>query len=102
MEALWNVLGGEDARAAQQAAWKLAAGGPLTVSFLGGLCHCPGPQAPGNRGIARPRLKDPDYDVREIAARTVLDLGISLSPDQRELLRRPAPPVEYQLAFPRR
>ena len=37
------------------------------------------------------RLNDVDYDVRERAARQLVDLGIELKPEQREALRRPDP-----------
>jgi hypothetical protein len=89
MESCWNALGGDDAGAAQHAAWTLAAGGEAAVSFLAQRVRPARAPDPGEVSEIRSRLKDPNYDVREIAARTLLDFGLPLPPEERELLRRP-------------
>jgi len=91
MESLWQALGGDDAWAAHQAAWILAAGGENAVAFLSErLRPAPAPD-PIEIEKLRVQLLDPDHDVREIAARKLVDLGIELLPDEREALRRPDP-----------
>jgi len=94
------VLRGEDAWAAQQAIWKLAAGGAAAVSFLDQRLHVAPVPGPLEVDAIRSRLTDPDYGVREIDARRLLDDGIALRPAERELLRRPAPPLKYASAIP--
>lgn len=89
MESLWQRLGGDDAWAAHQAAWALAAAGKAAVQFLAHrLRPAPIPD-PLRIETLRARLADPDYDARELAARKLLDLGLELRPEQREALRRP-------------
>ncbi len=91
MESLWQVLGGDDAWAAHQAAWALAAGGEAAVAFLGERLHPAPIPDPLRIQTLRERLADPDYDARELAARRLLDLGVELRPEEREALRRPDP-----------
>jgi WD40 repeat protein len=90
---LWKALAGDDATAADQAIWKLAAGGKAVIAYLSERLHpVVAPDELKVKAI-RGRLTDDDYDVRETAARTLLDFGMALSPDERELLRRPGPEV---------
>lgn len=109
MESLWERLGGDDAWAAHQAAWALAAGGKAAVAFLAERLHPAPIPDPLRIQALRGHLADPDYDARELAARKLLDLGIELRPEQRQALRRPDPrsprsaiPLSSQLLPPRR
>jgi WD40 repeat protein len=91
MEALWETLGGADAWAAHQAAWKLTAGGKSAVDFLDARLHPA--EVPGKLRVdgLRSRFTEADFDARELAARRLVDLGVELLPEDWHALRRPAP-----------
>jgi len=89
MESLWQDLGCDVAWVAHRAAWTLAAGGAASVTFLAGRMH-PAVSDPVQIQALRQFLTDPDYDVREHAARELLDLGAELPPADREALCRPS------------
>jgi hypothetical protein len=100
MESLWQTLGDDDAWAAHQAAWKLAAGGKAAITFLTQRLPPATKPSPELLKTLRDRLSDPDYDVRELAARQMVDMGIELTSDQIEALRRPAPQPAYVFGIP--
>jgi WD40 repeat protein len=89
MESCWQTLAGNDAWAAHQAAWSLAAGGAAAVAFLGEHLHPAADPEPAQVAKLRGEFTDPDYDVRKHAACELLDLGLEVSPGEREALRRP-------------
>jgi hypothetical protein len=89
MESSWERLAGKDAWAAQQAAWSLAAGGAPAVAFLAAHLRPAANPDPVQVAKLRRQFADPDYDLRERAARELLDLGLEVSPEEREALRRP-------------
>ena len=93
MESLWQDLGGDEAWLAHRAAWRLAGGGGASAAFLAGRLH-PAVFDPVQIQALRQFLTDPDYDVREQAARELLDLGAELQPAEREALRRPSRMVD--------
>jgi len=89
MESFWQMLAGQDAWAAHQAAWSLAAGGTAAVTFLAEHLRPAANPDPVQIAQLRSQFADPDYDVRERAARELLDLGLEVSPGERAALRRP-------------
>jgi WD40 repeat protein len=89
LESLWQTLGMEDDWAAYRAAWKLAAGGKGAVEFLGTRMKSAEVSDPVQIQSLRQRFTDPDFDVRELAARTLHDLGIELRPEDWQALCRP-------------
>ncbi|MDA1230220.1 MAG: WD40 repeat domain-containing protein [Planctomycetota bacterium] len=90
MDAAWELLASDDGWKAQQAAWKLAAGGESAIEFLVEQVRpTSAPDAPMLRTF-RDALRDKDYDKRELAARALVDLGVLLKPGEIQLLRRPA------------
>lgn len=91
MESFWQSLGGKDAWAAHRAAWTLAAAGQAAVEFLTERLRPAAIPTPAQVKALRDRLGDPDYDVREHAARELQDMGVEVRPEDREALRRPEP-----------
>ncbi|MGH8048274.1 MAG: WD40 repeat domain-containing protein, partial [Chthoniobacterales bacterium] len=92
-DVLWKKLGSDDGWAARQAMWQLA----KAYFFLpvGKLREkLPPATKPTNSQLEflRDQLSDPDYDKRDEAARSLLDLGVALSPEEIQALRRPLPP----------
>lgn len=102
LEAHWETLGGEDGWAARLSVWTLAAAGESAVAFLSDRLRPAGIPAPAKIHGLRQRLADPEFDVRELAARELLDLGIELRPEDREALYRPDPPLVADPPFPNR
>ena len=98
MDALWNVLGGDDAWAAHQAAWKLAAGGVPAVTFLGGRLR---PRRfPSRRKSRRSRsFEGPELQCPRDCRPNAPGSGDSLEVGGSELLRRPDNRLRDQLAF---
>lgn len=94
---LWEQLGGEDHWAAHRAAWKLAHAGPAAVAWLGD--KLPPAKAPDDGEInqLRGQFQSPDFEVRERAARTLLDLGLTLSLAETNALRRPVPDLRSNI-----
>jgi hypothetical protein len=88
---LWEQLGGADHWAAHRAAWKLADAGAAAVAWLGDKLSPA--KAPEDAEITqlRGQFQSPDFEVRERAARTLLDLGVPLSLAETNALRRPMP-----------
>ncbi|NLS96233.1 MAG: hypothetical protein GXX96_29185 [Planctomycetaceae bacterium] len=93
MEALWQKLGGEDGWQAHLAAWTLAAAENEAVAFLRTRLRRAASPNETELAALRARFHDPDYDDREQAARTLLDLGVELRPEDWNALRRPEIPT---------
>ena len=89
LESCWQTLAGADAWAANQAAWSLAAGGAPAVAFLADHLRPAAQPDPVQVGNFRSQFADTNYDVREHAARELLDLGLEVSTDECEALCRP-------------
>ena len=89
MESCWQALAGKDAWVAHQAAWSLAASGASAVTFLAEHLRPAANPDPVQVAKFRSQFADTNYDVREYAARELLDLGLEVSPQEREALRRP-------------
>jgi WD40 repeat protein len=94
-DSLWQALGEDDAWAAHQSAWTLAAGGKGAVAFLSKRLRPAPVPSPELVQSLRDRVSDGDYDARELAARKLVDLGIGVTLGQMEALRRPAPPPAF-------
>ena len=92
LETLWETLGGEDGWAAHLAVWRLVAAGQSAVDFLSDRLRPAAVPTPATIHALRQTLADPEYGVRELAARQLLDLGIELRPEDRIVLFRPDPP----------
>ena len=88
LDELWTMLGGENGWKAQQAAWKLAAGGAKAVEFLSRKIQPASAIAADELETLREQLSGEDLDARDMAARQLLDLGIVLTPAEVKLLRR--------------
>jgi hypothetical protein len=92
MTTLWSALGNEaDPWSAHLAAWRLSAAGESAVEFIQrNLLPAVAPET-ARLATLRTKLTDESYDVRDFAARELVDLGIELSPEEWNLLRRPLP-----------
>ena len=98
MVSLGLDLFSEDGWVAQRAAWTLAAGGAASASFLARQMQ-PAVFDPGQIEALRLGLTNANYDLREVAARELVDLGAELQPKDLESLRRPNPHALRQDAF---
>ncbi len=87
MMTLWSALGNEaDPWSAHLAAWKLSAAGESAVEFIQrNLLPAVAPKT-DRLATLRTKLTDESYDVRDFAARELVDLGIELSPEEWNLL----------------
>lgn len=93
MESLWQSLARDDAWAAYRAAWRLAGGASASARFLSERLH-PATSDPARVEALHQAFSNPDFDVRERAARELVDRGVKLQPADIEALRRPGPMVD--------
>ena len=90
LDSFWETLSSEeDAWSAHLAAWKLAAAGDSGVEFLRQHLRPAAPPERERLRELRSKFTDANFDVRDLAARELLDLGIELTAVQIEALRRP-------------
>jgi WD40 repeat protein len=91
LASLWEQLGGADHWAAHQAAGRLACVGTDGIAWLAE--NLQPAREPDDREVGRLRgqFQSPDFEVREQAARALLDLGLALSAAETNALRRPLP-----------
>jgi len=98
----WMDLMADDGWTAHQAAWRLARGGPAAVAWLSERLRPATPPVQADVAVSRMKLRDPDFDVRDLGARALVDSGLSLSPEEIQALRRPLPdPTHYRPGNPR-
>jgi WD40 repeat protein len=82
----WNALANEDARAAYEAIWELAARGDETVAFLRKQLH-PADEGGASAHQVIADLDSREFKVRDAASRELLKLGHDAEPALREVLQ---------------
>lgn len=90
-ETLWRLLGGTDHSAANVARWSFAKAGDPAVAFLARKLAPAPPLTEAEIAGLKHKFTAPSFAERETAARTLMDRGVVLKPEEIESLR-PAPP----------
>ncbi|MDB6059814.1 MAG: repeat protein [Verrucomicrobiales bacterium] len=88
LKSLWQAMAGDDSWSAYRAAWRLATAGTGGARFLSERLN---PAILDQRRIAtlHRMLSYTNFDVRERAARELVDMGVKLQPAEIDALRRP-------------
>lgn len=95
---LWELMGGEHAWNAYQATWAMGKK-PNWLEFIREQIQ-PAPEpTPAELSRLRVAMKDSDGQVAATAARLLLDIGFSLSKEEKESLRRPDERFHSSISF---